>query len=77
MQPVVLITSLPISIGGWGVRETAMIAVFGLVGVPSSAALVLSVQLGLLTMVVSTPGLLLRFMLKPKDGAAATSANPL
>jgi uncharacterized membrane protein YbhN (UPF0104 family) len=70
MQPVVLITSLPISIGGWGVRETAMIVVFGLVGVPSSAALVLSVQLGLLTMVVSTPGLLLWFMLKPKDGAA-------
>lgn len=48
IQPVTLLTSLPISIGGWGVRETAMIGVFGLVGVPASAALVLSVQIGLL-----------------------------
>jgi uncharacterized membrane protein YbhN (UPF0104 family) len=68
MQPVTLITSLPISIGGWGVRETAVIAILGLVGVPASAALALSVQLGLLTMVVSLPGLVLWFMMKPKDG---------
>jgi uncharacterized membrane protein YbhN (UPF0104 family) len=66
MQPVTLLTSLPISIGGWGVRETAMIGLLGLVGVPASAALVLSVELGLLTMVVSLPGLVLWFMVKPK-----------
>jgi uncharacterized membrane protein YbhN (UPF0104 family) len=66
MQPVVLLTSLPISIGGWGVRETAMIGLLGLVGVPASAALVLSVEIGLLTMVVSLPGLVLWFMIKPK-----------
>jgi uncharacterized membrane protein YbhN (UPF0104 family) len=76
MQPVALITSLPISIGGWGVRETAMIGVFGLVGVPASAALVLSVQLGLLAIVVSLPGLVLWFMMKPKDGVVTPSANP-
>jgi uncharacterized membrane protein YbhN (UPF0104 family) len=66
MQPVVLLTSLPISIGGWGVRETAVIGLLGLVGVPASAALVLSVELGLLTMVASLPGLVLWFMIKPK-----------
>jgi uncharacterized membrane protein YbhN (UPF0104 family) len=56
MQPVALIANLPISIGGWGVRETAMIALLGLVGVPASAALILSIQLGLLTLAVSLPG---------------------
>jgi uncharacterized membrane protein YbhN (UPF0104 family) len=66
MQPVVMITALPISIGGWGVRETAMIALFGLADVPSSAALALSIQLGLLGMVVSLPGILLWLMLKER-----------
>jgi uncharacterized membrane protein YbhN (UPF0104 family) len=56
MQPVALLTALPISIGGWGVRETAMIGLFGLIGVPAGAALVVSVELGVLTMVASLPG---------------------
>ena len=47
MQPVALLANLPISVGGWGVRETAVVLLFGLIGVPSSAALVLSLQLGL------------------------------
>ena len=76
IQPVLLITSLPISIGGWGIREAAMIAIFALVGVPSSAAMVLSVQFGLLAMLVSTPGLVLWFMLKRKDSTAAASTHP-
>jgi len=64
IQPVVLATALPISIGGWGVRETAMIALLALVGVPSSAALALSVQLGLLSMGAALPGLALWLRLK-------------
>jgi glycosyltransferase 2 family protein len=64
IQPVVLATALPISIGGWGVRETAMIALLALVGVPASAALALSVQLGLLSMVAALPGVVLWLRLK-------------
>ncbi len=56
MQPVALITAIPISIGGWGVREAAMITMFGLVGVPTEAALALSIQIGVLAIVVSLPG---------------------
>jgi glycosyltransferase 2 family protein len=56
MQPVALATALPISIGGWGVREGAIIALFGLIGISSAAALVLSVQVGLVTMLASLPG---------------------
>jgi uncharacterized protein (TIRG00374 family) len=64
MQPVALITALPISVGGWGVREATIIGLFGLVGVPASAALVLSVQIGLLTVLVSLPGGVLWLMLR-------------
>lgn len=70
MQPVALLANLPISIGGWGVRETAMIFLFGFVGVPASAALILSVQLGLLSLLVVLPGGILWLLLKPKDRAS-------
>jgi glycosyltransferase 2 family protein len=64
MQPVALLTALPISIGGWGVREGAMIGLFGLIGVPTSAVLVLSVQIGLLTILASLPGGVLWLILR-------------
>lgn len=54
--PVILISSLPVSIAGWGVREGAMVAVFGFVGVPEGAALVLSILFGLMTIAVNLPG---------------------
>ncbi len=54
--PVLLVTTLPISIAGWGVREGAMVAAFGLIGVPSEGALVLSLLFGLVGMAVSLPG---------------------
>jgi len=69
MQPVALITALPISVGGWGVRETAMIGLLGLVGIPSSAALSISVQLGFLVILTTLPGAL--FWLRMKDRAIA------
>jgi glycosyltransferase 2 family protein len=56
MQPVALVIALPISVGGWGVRETAMIGLLSFVGISSSAALSLSVQMGLLTVVATLPG---------------------
>ena len=56
MPPVVLLSGLPISVGGWGVRENAMIAALATVGVGASAATVLSVQFGLLVAVLSLPG---------------------
>jgi uncharacterized protein (TIRG00374 family) len=73
MQPVALVTALPISVGGWGVREAAMVAVFGLTGLPSSSALALSVQLGLLSLVASLPGGLLFLLLRsdqPREAGA-------
>lgn len=54
--PALLLTTLPISIAGWGVREGAMVAVFALVGVPTDGALVLSILFGLLDALISLPG---------------------
>ena len=56
VPPVLLITVIPISIGGWGIRETAMVMAFGLIGVPNEGALVLSILVGLVSLGVSLPG---------------------
>ena len=74
MQPVALLANLPISVGGWGVRETAVVLLFGLIGVPSSAALVLSLQLGLLALLVVLPGGILWLFLQFKERAQKPAA---
>ena len=48
--------ALPISAAGWGVREASLVTLLGLVGVDRSAALLLSVEFGLLTTLLSLPG---------------------
>lgn len=52
---VLLISIIPISIGGWGLREAAMVFLLGLAGVPQAVALTLSVQVGLLLIAVTIP----------------------
>ena len=56
MSMVTLVAALPISIGGWGVREASVVALLGLLGVDREAALLLSVEFGLLNMLLSLPG---------------------
>ena len=56
VPPIILITTLPISIAGWGLREGAMVAGFGFIGVAAESALVMSILFGLLTIVSSLPG---------------------
>ena len=46
-----LISSLPISFGGWGVREGAFIYGLGLIGFSMESAFLLSVQVGLVTLI--------------------------
>ncbi len=55
MPLIMLVTTIPISIGGWGLREASMIGLLGMVGVKPEAAVVLSVQMGLLFMLISMP----------------------
>jgi len=51
-----LVAMIPISIGGWGIREGAFLGAFSLVGVAPGAAVALSVTFGLSTIVTSLPG---------------------
>ncbi len=65
---VMLITTLPISIGGWGVREVSMVWFLGLVGIENSDAVAISLQTGLVAMLVSLPGSLLWLLHKRNSG---------
>ena len=53
---VLLATTLPISIAGWGVRELAMVKALALVGVPGDGAVALSLLFGLINVALSIPG---------------------
>lgn len=56
MPPVMLLSALPISIAGWGVREGAMVVAFGLLAVPPESALLLSVQFAIIGYIATMPG---------------------
>jgi len=53
---VVLLSSIPLSLGGWGVREVSMVVLFPAAGVPGPVALSVSLAIGLVTLAVSLPG---------------------
>lgn len=56
IPPIVLLTTLPVSIAGWGVRESATVIGFGFLGVGASDALALSVLFGLVQIAIGLPG---------------------
>ena len=75
MPAVMLLVALPISVGGWGVREAAMVAALALVGVGTAPALLLSVELGLIGTLVSLPGgviWLFRWFARPNAANSVT-----
>lgn len=46
IPPVILVTVLPISIAGWGLREGAMVAAFSYAGLPQADGLIVSLLFG-------------------------------
>jgi uncharacterized membrane protein YbhN (UPF0104 family) len=56
VPPAMLVTSLPISVGGWGVREGAFVIAFGFMGVHPESAFALSAIFGLTSMMASLIG---------------------
>lgn len=58
VPPVLLLSYMPISLAGWGVREGAMVGVFLLIGGAKAPILSVSILYGLLLIVASLPGLL-------------------
>jgi len=56
IPPVILVTMLPLSFAGWGVREGTSVALLATIGVAPPAALALSVSYGLVLLLSSLPG---------------------
>jgi len=52
------VTLVPFTVGGWGLRELAMVSVFGNHGLTPERALVFSMYFGLASIVASLPGAL-------------------
>lgn len=53
---VIMAAAVPVSIGGWGIREGAMVGALGLVGIASDKALAISILFGLGNLVVGVIG---------------------
>jgi len=64
MSIVTIVSNLPISLAGWGVREFSVVALLGLLGIEREAALLLSVEFGLIGMLMSLPGGAIWFALR-------------
>lgn len=58
MPSVMLVSSLPISIGGWGVREAGLALGFSMLGQPVAVAVATSIIIGLANLVSGLPGAL-------------------
>ena len=57
VPPALVLTVIPISVAGWGVREGALIGLFSLIGADKTAVLMMSLLYGLTLIIVSLPGL--------------------
>ena len=58
VPPALVLTVIPISIAGWGVREGVLVGLFSLIGADKTTVLMMSLVYGLLLILVSLPGLL-------------------
>jgi glycosyltransferase 2 family protein len=56
VPPVTLFQLLPLSLGGWGVREAAVVVILAAFGIPGETALAASLCVGLAQIVVGLPG---------------------
>jgi uncharacterized membrane protein YbhN (UPF0104 family) len=68
---MVSISLIPVSIGGWGLRELAVSSLLGAYGVPLEQALFFSVSFGLVLMLAALPGAVVWAFFSPARHAAA------
>ena len=63
--PIILLSmALPVSIGGWGVRETVALAISFLLGLSVSASVTVAIVYGLCNLLCSLPGIYFLFTRK-------------
>jgi uncharacterized membrane protein YbhN (UPF0104 family) len=56
MPPVLLIATVPLSIAGWGVRESSMVVAFAYAGLAQGDGLILSILFGIVSFAVGAAG---------------------
>jgi hypothetical protein len=56
IPPVLLVSAIPVTVAGWGVREGAMVIALGFAGVTPAAGFAISVLFGLTLAAASLPG---------------------
>jgi uncharacterized membrane protein YbhN (UPF0104 family) len=82
MPPVLLVATVPISIAGWGVRESSMVVAFAYAGLSQSDGLMLSILFGATSFVVGAAGGLvwiasgLKMSAMPRAGEQALADKP-
>jgi glycosyltransferase 2 family protein len=76
IPPIILITMLPISIAGWGVREATMMVAFGYAGLPQADGLVVSLLYGAVSFAVGALGGLV-WILSAEKAARGTASMEL
>jgi hypothetical protein len=59
LAPGLLVALVPVSLGGWGLREGAFVVLLGFYGVAPEQGLIVSILFGLALLVATAPGLLL------------------
>ena len=59
VPPAILLTIIPISMAGWGIREGTLVALFSLIGADKATILAMSILYGLMQIIVSLPGFII------------------
>jgi uncharacterized membrane protein YbhN (UPF0104 family) len=75
MSVVSIVTVLPISLAGWGVREVSVVALLGMLGVDQAPALLLSIEFGLLVTLMSLPGGMLWLFVRGREAMPNPAAS--
>ena len=74
LAPALLVALVPVSVGGWGVREGAFVVLLGFYGIRPEQSLVVSVLFGLALLVASLPGLV-AWLGRPVSGTMTASGR--
>ena len=59
-----LAQAVPVSIGGWGIREAAAVVVLGITGTDAASAVLIGLTLGVLITLAALPGVLLWLVIR-------------
>ncbi len=74
--PVILFSMvLPVSISGWGVRESVAVALASSAGLTPETAIAVSIAYGLIVLLSSLPGLLIALMLRTAAGTRTSATS--